>query len=339
MYTHVNTTFGTDIEYALTDEYGEYKAAIPFIKGSKSKPQLLARGNMQKDNVAFEVAIDYSSYPDVALGNIRSVLHEAAVFVPAGWNMNAIPSAMYPEEELQHPIAKEFGCEPDFDAKTGKVNEIDRSTVDPHFRSFGLHIHTGYNHYKYDKSHELIRYHILASDFVLGLLSTILDNSEAALNRRMLYGFPSAYRPKPYGVEYRTLSNFWSKSPYLMELIMQLNDYVTWLAKPHRIGKQFLRDYDVYQICDIIKDGNKNEAYNIFMKTTWPNLTIQTRSLINRALETPEDGYGTLHHEWALDAVNSHKVSEEDESQLCFKIKIPAMDWANYERIEALKAG
>ena len=37
--------------------------------------------------------------------------------------------------------------------------------------------------------------------------------------RRELYGKAGAYRVKPYGVEYRVLSNFWLKSPALMQWV------------------------------------------------------------------------------------------------------------------------
>ena len=46
-------------------------------------------------------------------------------------------------------------------------------------------------------------------DFVLGVPSVLLDRD--GLTRRSLYGKAGAFRPKPYGAEYRVLSNFWLK--------------------------------------------------------------------------------------------------------------------------------
>ncbi len=53
-------------------------------------------------------------------------------------------------------------------------------------------------------------------DYFLGIPSLLLDKDE---ERRHLYGKAGAFRPKPYGVEYRVLSNFWLKSPELMRWV------------------------------------------------------------------------------------------------------------------------
>ncbi len=47
---------------------------------------------------------------------------------------------------------------------------------------------------------------IKAMDIFLGVPSIFLDGDK---ERRKLYGGAGAHRVKPYGVEYRTLSNFW----------------------------------------------------------------------------------------------------------------------------------
>lgn len=47
---------------------------------------------------------------------------------------------------------------------------------------------------------------IRSMDLHLGVPSLQLDKGEL---RRKLYGKAGSYRPKPYGAEYRTLSNFW----------------------------------------------------------------------------------------------------------------------------------
>lgn len=44
-------------------------------------------------------------------------------------------------------------------------------------------------------------------DIYLGLTSTILDDDD---KRKMYYGTPGRYRDTSFGVEYRTLSNYWT---------------------------------------------------------------------------------------------------------------------------------
>jgi len=66
------------------------------------------------------------------------------------------------------------------------------------------HIHVGY-----DTS--TVPPDIMAKflDLSLGLSTLHLDKQGA---RRQFYGVPGLFRAKPYGVEYRTLSNFWLRS-------------------------------------------------------------------------------------------------------------------------------
>ena len=59
-------------------------------------------------------------------------------------------------------------------------------------------MHIGTKHNQFDI--------IKTADLYLGVPSVILDNDT---ERRKLYGKAGCLRPKPYGVEYRTLSNFW----------------------------------------------------------------------------------------------------------------------------------
>ena len=48
---------------------------------------------------------------------------------------------------------------------------------------------------------------IKAMDVFLGIPSVLMDSGEM---RKQLYGKAGAFRPKSYGCEYRTLSNFWT---------------------------------------------------------------------------------------------------------------------------------
>jgi len=59
-------------------------------------------------------------------------------------------------------------------------------------------------------------------DLFHGIVSTILDCSEGAIERRKLYGKAGCHRPTNYGVEYRVLSNYWFKSPQLVMLMDSL---------------------------------------------------------------------------------------------------------------------
>jgi hypothetical protein len=120
----------------------------------------------------------------------------------------------FPEQELEHPSARVFGCDPDFNAwNNGRVNP--RPKADDHtLRSAGGHVHVGYT---LTGKGDILRLVQLA-DLVLGVPSTRLDLATA---RRQLYGKAGAFRVKPYGIEYRTLSNFWIFKPETTNWVYQ----------------------------------------------------------------------------------------------------------------------
>jgi hypothetical protein len=53
-------------------------------------------------------------------------------------------------------------------------------------------------------------------DLFLGVPSILMDKGDV---RKQLYGSAGAYRDKPYGGEYRTLSNFWIFDNHLIEWV------------------------------------------------------------------------------------------------------------------------
>ena len=53
-------------------------------------------------------------------------------------------------------------------------------------------------------------------DYFLGIPSILLDKDK---KRRPSYGNAGSFRPKPYGLEYRVLSNFWIKKKEYMEFV------------------------------------------------------------------------------------------------------------------------
>ncbi len=59
-------------------------------------------------------------------------------------------------------------------------------------------------------------------DVIVGNTSVLLDRNPANVERRKNYGKAGEYRLPAYGLEYRTLSNFWLRSPALFSLMFGL---------------------------------------------------------------------------------------------------------------------
>lgn len=202
-------TIGADIEF-LARRDGVPSSIIGIIGGTKDKPLLVKHGNLQEDNVLPELAIDPVTNVRDWVRNIRAVRGSLAAAL-GKLELATVSSAMFPEPELAHPKAKEFGCDPDFNAWTLERNESPNPHAVGSLRTCGGHIHVGY-----DKLSDDIDRAVLGQwmDVHLGLVSVLLDRDT---NRRKVYGKAGSMRMKPYGMEYRTLSSFWTSSDALMQ--------------------------------------------------------------------------------------------------------------------------
>jgi hypothetical protein len=193
-------TLGADPELFLQNAEGKLISAVGLIGGSKELPLPISEAGhaIQEDNVSVEFNIPPSNSQGEFVDHISFVLkHLEQKAASMHLTFSQVAAASFPEDQLQTEAAQVFGCEPDFNAWTLETNPRPFS-ADINLRSCGGHVHVGT---KLDKV-KVIR----AMDLHLGVPSLRFDTDS---KRRELYGKAGAYRPKKYGVEYRSLSNFW----------------------------------------------------------------------------------------------------------------------------------
>ena len=206
MHFNLKLTLGCDPELFLVDPTGKHRSAVHRIGGSKHAPlPLSVLGNgyaVQEDNVAMEFNIPPASsakeFSDSVMKTVKFLTD--GVRSEFDFSISTLSAVLFDPDELTTPQSREFGCEPDYNAWTGKVNPRP-AAADPHLRSCGGHIHIGYDK-TLAKSDSVIR----CMDLFTGVPSVLMDRGEM---RKELYGKAGANREKQYGVEYRTLSNFW----------------------------------------------------------------------------------------------------------------------------------
>lgn len=203
---------GADPEIFLLDKYGTHRSVIGKIGANKWNPKQIdgmPEGfTLQEDNVALEFGVPPAATPDEFVNNIRAVMKAGLSTLPET-RFSRLSCTIFPKEEMDNPSAWVFGCEPDFNAWTGEEN-VKPEPPHPFMRSAGGHIHV---ETKNDK-----RLMIQALDLTVGVPSVLVDSGE---QRKQLYGKAGAFRPKPYGVEYRTPSNFWIFRPALIRWVWQ----------------------------------------------------------------------------------------------------------------------
>lgn len=211
MEAYPGFTFGADPEMFLQNSYGVLIPASDYLPGTKSEPYAIEGGAVQVDGMAAEFNIDpVDNYNDFT-GNITKVIKQIKAMLPKDVTFSPLISARFDEDVWERtPYEdKELGCSPDTNAWTGDFNTMPGLQDDPRLRCVGGHLHVGWTEDALlsDTQHIMnCRDLVKQMDWMLGAWSLQHDKDDV---RRKLYGKAGACRYKPYGVEYRVLSNFW----------------------------------------------------------------------------------------------------------------------------------
>lgn len=236
---------GADPEVFLMDNTGKHISAIGLVNANKWHP-LQIEGmppgfTLQEDNVALEFGIPPAASEDEWVSHIQAVMEKSKEWTK-GLSFSKLSCTIFPEDQMNCPAAFRFGCEPDHDAWTGKENPKPQP---PHqyMRSAGGHIHVETKMCPADT--------VKAMDLYLSVPATVMDNGEA---RKQLYGKKGAHRVKPYGVEYRSLSNFWIFDEKLIRW--------SWRATKRALENKVVLDKDMELYLDIaINQNDKGMAW------------------------------------------------------------------------------
>jgi hypothetical protein len=160
-------------------------------------------------------------------------------------------------------IAQELGCNPDFNGWTNATNPRPEPLGKP-MRTASGHVHIGWTDGQdvEDKDHFLYCSKIARQmDYYLGINSLRWDKDAT---RRQLYGKAGAFRPKPYGMEYRVLSNRWLDS----------DDLMAWVYNTIQVGMSdaedgFFAEDRFENLAQHIIDNNLTD-----WQKTWPTLNL-----------------------------------------------------------------
>jgi hypothetical protein len=302
----IQNTIGTDPEFFLTkgDELVSSQSAK--IQGTKHEPVALKNGGtIQRDNVAVEFATVPADDGKDFVEKVRSCLVDTYDMLPEGHDLIVEPSATFDQVHLTDPEAQEFGCDPDFNAYTVSMNEKPWCG-DSGFRSCGAHIHVGCLGsdgkalkglgFLLTFSGKILA--IKSMDLFHGTISTVLDNSNAAVKRRELYGKAGAHRPTDYGVEYRVLSNYWMKSPELVMLMDGLTRDAMGLIVHDKLEK-VLDIIGEDELQSVINDGLVVDAQKIIETYVIPNMSPDTLDYYDMCV-TNLPKYKSVKEEWGI---------------------------------------
>lgn len=239
---------GTDPEVFLQNKSGKHIAINGFINANKWNPMQIADlppgFTLQEDNVALEYGIPPAKNAEEFVAHIQTVMEESRKWFPSDLDFSRISCTVFTDDQLVHPMASVFGCEPDFNVYTKKPNPSP-NPPNPNMRSAGGHIHV---------ETELDKNAVgKAMDLYLAVPSVLMDEGS---ERKQMYGKAGAVRYKPYGVEYRTLSNFWIFSPKTIRWVWSQTERALAAVKAGKLPSIKQQK----QIVDCINSDNKTKA-------------------------------------------------------------------------------
>lgn len=306
-------TFGSDPEFMIVND-GKYYSAIGIIQGD-AENRITVRGHQfYYDNVMAECAIKPGKTKREVIKNFRECLQIYAEMVRP---YQLLPQAYqeYPLDQLEDPRARIAGCAKDCDAYTMEIKESPKEIIEEtNMRSCGGHIHLGSE--VIGDGADLYRT-LYMLDLFVGIPSLWLDKDPTSINRRKLYGQAGSHRVTNYGVEYRSLGNFWLVSPDMVALIHDLCGFVLdfvksgkatkwWLfdaekfyASVHRADAWTCHDYDFVELCRCINTGDRTRAKKFMVKI---------RRLLPEGIVTELDrmtkiANGDFYENWQLDKI------------------------------------
>ena len=252
-------TIRCDPEIFLIDVDNKPLSAHGLIPGTKAAPHPIPCGAIQVDGIAAEfnttpVALeDFDSFNENIVRVVQTLSKTVKESKPDA-KFSIAPTLHFDNEFLEAlpEEAKELGCDPDYNAYTLEPNP--RPDGDRMFRTGAGHIHIGWGVGIPVDNEEHMK---ICADFVkmldlwVGFGMTFIDRNP---ERRELYGKAGAFRPKPYGVEYRTPSNVWIRTKSFRRLIHTLvNKAVTNMRSGYTSSSFGYTDKDIQ---DVINNGN-----------------------------------------------------------------------------------
>jgi len=249
-------SFGSDPEFMLKNG-DNYVSAIDVVPGSITKRIEKEGHQFYWDNVLAECAIKPSYSNEEMVENFRTCLRLYAEIVEPCY---LVPqsSQEYPDHLLVDKRARKAGCKFDncvYLMKQMKGEDSARDAIkNGSLRTCGGHIHLGQSGGWLDGDGPEVAIAVYCMDLFLGIPSLFMDRDPTSAQRRRIYGQSGRFRNKPYGFEYRSLSNFWLASPKVASLIYDVCEFIVDLTGSKKKWKK-LWSFNEEYFYDLLADG------------------------------------------------------------------------------------
>lgn len=318
----IDATMGGDPEFFVANRRGKILGSDSFFPGKENPltfdgmPAFDGKSRTLKlffDGIQAEMNIGAQHCREYSTTNVYRCFKKAIGIIEKKNLFHQIilkPSVKVARSVIMNadPEARRFGCEPDFNAYTLTTNTGEIDATNHLYRYAGGHIHLGVSSQyikknsgegKIAKTEEGHLRIIRLLDLILGIPCVLLDDSEEAKRRRAQYGKAGCFRPTPYGIEYRTPSCWWIKSPTTVSLALGLAR-LAWTVAGHSQDDNMFKliGCEPEDIRGIIDESDKKEAVKVWKKMG-PHIAViggsynplNIRSIRSKGIQFTERGW------------------------------------------------
>lgn len=261
----MNFTIGSDPEFIILDNENKPKSAIGILK-NKKKSKKIGSNFYYYDNVLAECTVKPAENKLCFIKNLNESLQNLCVLVNP-CKLSLVPCAQFSQNELRHPDARVHGCSPEqcaYSLETVDSKRTKELIKKTNLRSAGGHLHFGFK----NKDHIYCLMAVRMLDLFVGIPSLLMDPTPS-IARRKIYGMAGRYRQPSYGIEYRTIGNFWLCSPETASLIYDLCDFAfscvetNWYKNFWQIDEERLNSDDFWNMGGDPVECHKCSAYDL----------------------------------------------------------------------------
>ena len=250
----INVSFGCDPEFFY--KKGRSVIGAEKVLGKFKNSELATyEGKVIIDGIQAELNPLPSHCRNLESSTIATLFRNVNEHLPKGVSISLDPVVSVTKKEMASlsPACQQFGCTPSFNVYG--VQEVAVRDASKYLkRSAGGHIHLGYLSITPKGLLEPSEI-VPLLDAIVGNTCVLLDRHEGNKERRKNYGRAGEYRTPKYGIEYRTLSNFWLYNHTMMHLVFGLcRQAVSYLGNGKKDKILKLVDQK-----DIIKAINEND--------------------------------------------------------------------------------
>jgi hypothetical protein len=194
---------GGDPEFfCKNNRTGEYISLIPYIEGTKKKPQDININGCSQLRDGVSIELNLPPLPEFWM--LHRIISDCIEYtnnwlkkIDPDYILDITSSAVFNENQLKHREARTFGCEPAYNAYTLQECYRPEANTLNGLRTASYHIHYGWDK---ELSAEELRKFIFLNDLFLGFPAMYLDHTDRA--RKEVYGQLGEHRIKKSRMHY-----------------------------------------------------------------------------------------------------------------------------------------